>query len=154
MLLNTTYQNVFSDNANHNKNAYMNWRMDYAYPIHNFAVMAKGYMDAALSLANECLADNSYKKADGLIFPILFNADQPIELYLKAIMWELNKLENTGKSFDGGHDIKQLPGVVKGLINKHCNKEDRAESESGSAMLQHILKNFIYYSILIQVVVL
>lgn len=63
-------------------------------------------MDAALSLADKCLADNTDKKADELIFPILFNADQSIELYLKAIIWELNRLEEKDDDFPTGHDLR------------------------------------------------
>lgn len=82
-------------------------------------------MDAALSLTNECIADNSDKKADELIFPTVFNADQSIELYLKAIIWELNRLEEKDDDFPTGHDLRQLLNEVKKLISDHCNKEDR-----------------------------
>ncbi|MGE1164457.1 hypothetical protein ACQJ0Y_14410 [Peribacillus simplex] len=100
--------NVFSYNADIEKNAYLNWRTSKHDHIHNMIVLADGFMSAATLLAKQVLLDNVDKKADSLIFPILFNANHGIEVYLKAISWSLNILNNTGKRFDPHHKLYLL----------------------------------------------
>lgn len=85
------YNDIFSENQDREKNAYMNWRM-ISDQRHNFKVIANGYMKSAISLISICLENNDDKKADELIFPILFNANHSIELYLKAIIWKINQI--------------------------------------------------------------
>ena len=41
---------IFSSNADINKTAYLNWRTDKHEPIHNFQVLANGYLKAAIDL--------------------------------------------------------------------------------------------------------
>ncbi|MGE1104099.1 hypothetical protein [Peribacillus simplex] len=90
--------NVFSYNADIEKNAYLNWRTNRNDHIHNMIVLADGFMSAATLLAKQVLLDNvdkidnADKKTDSLIFPILFNANHGIGVYLKAISWSLNIL--------------------------------------------------------------
>ena len=43
-------------------------------------------------IAEAALVDNWDKKADSLIYPIIFNANHAIESYLKATVWTLNIL--------------------------------------------------------------
>ena len=110
----------FSENHDRNKNAYMNWRMIYDQS-HNFKAIGDGYMRSALMLLYVCLENNSDKKADELIFPILFNANQSIELYLKAIIWKANQIiltreyihneidtEMDNGYFPNSHDLNNL----------------------------------------------
>jgi len=114
-----TFKPIFSTNGNVDKNAYLNWRMSQSSQWYNFNAIADGYRDAALTLARSCLEDQYKisKKADELIFPILFNANHAIELYLKSMMWEIYLLENNLKDkYDGGHDIRQLFKTVQKMI--------------------------------------
>lgn len=86
-------------------------------------------MRSALMLLYVCLENNSDKKADELIFPILFNANQSIELYLKAIIWKANEVilsrENIHNEIDtkmdnsyfpNSHDLNELHGYARKKI--------------------------------------
>ena len=76
-------EQVFSYNADIEKTAYMNWRTRQHQPIHDMIIIADGYMKSAIMLAADCLQDNKDKKADIVVFPMLFAANHAIELYLK-----------------------------------------------------------------------
>jgi hypothetical protein len=110
---------IFKENKDYNKNAFLNWRVSQREDIRNMIVLADSYLDASIKLTNICLIDNFDKKADGLIFVILNNANHGIELYLKALIWTLNKLIKNDIKFDGGHNLKQLLEVVQKRIDEH-----------------------------------
>ena len=110
------------------KTAYMNWRTKQGQPIHDMIVIADGYMKAAIMLAEECLRNNMDKKADIVVFPMLFSANHAIELYLKATNWSLNMLLEEKESFCGGHDIRQIWHVVKKRLEDYeTNKEQKKQ---------------------------
>lgn len=112
------YKPIFSYGRYSEKTAYMNWRIDPGDQRHNFIAIAGGYMDAGINMAEFCLIDNNRREADELIFPMLFNVDHGIELYLKAIMWTRNLLE--GKytdDYENGHDIAQLLSDTRALLD-------------------------------------
>lgn len=117
------YKPIFSYNSDIHKNAYLNWRMEKYSPWDNFCNIADSYRDSAIELLNHCLSDEFFHEADGLIFPILFNANHAIELYLKSIMWEIHLLENDRTSdFVGGHDIRQLFQTTMSLVKEVSDK--------------------------------
>lgn len=121
-------KDIFSYNPDINKNAYMNWRIDRNSNINNMINIADGYMNSSLLLAKQVLTDNSDKKADILIFPILFNVNHSIELCLKAINWSLNILLDNGKKNEGSHDIKQIFFNVCSRVNEfEKDKEKRKQ---------------------------
>ncbi|WML56555.1 hypothetical protein [Neobacillus sp. PS2-9] len=101
-------KDIFSYNGEIEKNAYMNWRTQRYNPTHNMNVIAKGFSDSALLLAKDILKDNRDKKADILIFPLLFNTNHSIEVYLKAICWQQNLLLNKNETFEPNHNLKGL----------------------------------------------
>lgn len=110
---------IFSRNVDVDKIAFLNWRTSkYSY-IQNMYVLAEGYMSSALILAKKCLDNNDDKKGDMLIFPILNNANHAIELYLKAILWTLNKIIKNNAKIEGGHNIKQIYETVKSRIREY-----------------------------------
>src|SRR5699024_7205560 len=98
-------KDIFSYNKDIEKNAYMNWRTQRFDQIQNMIVIAEGFRDSSLLLVEQILKDNTDKKADNLIFPILFNANHSIEVYLKAINWTQNKLLNKDDTFAKTHDL-------------------------------------------------
>ncbi|HHB1899412.1 TPA: hypothetical protein ACOQ39_001638 [Bacillus cereus] len=104
----------------------MNWRTHSYDPIHNMIVVAEGFKDSALLLVKEILKDNTDKKADNLIFPVLFNANHSIEVYLKAICWTQNLLLNKSDTFDGNHNLKGLFTKVVTLENELNILEDKS----------------------------
>ena len=64
--------------------AYLNWRMDKRDRSLTYAMMAEGYWKASVRLLDLLLNDNGGHDADAVVFPILFDAHQSLELYLKA----------------------------------------------------------------------
>lgn len=90
---------IFSYNVDTNKTAYMNWRTRQHEPIQSMNVIAYGYFQSAILLAEECIKDNYDKKADVLIFPMLFSVNHAIELYEKSICWSLNILLGQQSTF-------------------------------------------------------
>jgi len=119
-------KDIFSYNTDIEKNAYMNWRTNRFDHIHNMIVVAEGFKDSALLLVKEILKDNRGKKADNLIFPILFNANHSIEVYLKAICWMQNQLLEKSDTFDGNHNLKGLFTKVVALENELNKSNDKA----------------------------
>lgn len=105
-------KNIFSFNLDIRKNAYLNWRMDRNDQAHNLYVLASDYADGAIALINCVLLDNSDKKADALIMPVLYNIDQSIEVYLKAIIREIEELLGGTVSIYKTHDINELKNTL------------------------------------------
>ncbi|WP_342567783.1 hypothetical protein MKY09_05305 [Psychrobacillus sp. FSL K6-4046] len=121
-------EDVFSNNIDINKNAYINWRIEKHNPIKNMLTIADGFMESSIILAEQALEDNRDKKADIIIYPILFNANHAIELYLKAIGWTVNILLHNDKKVEGGHDIQQILNVVKSRVNEFEMDKDRKKT--------------------------
>lgn len=109
---------IFTSNLDINKTAYLNWRTEKHQPIHNMNVLADGYLKGALILSRQCLVDNNDKKADILIYPILFSVNQAIELYAKSICWSLNILLGYKSSYIENHDIRGILLTVKQKVNE------------------------------------
>ncbi len=81
--------------------------------IYNMIVIAEGFMQSSLLLTKRLLDDNEDKISDIVIYPILFNANHAIELYLKAITWTFNILLEKPYKIEGIHNIQQILQVVK-----------------------------------------
>lgn len=109
-------KNIFSYNKDVDKNAYMNWRTHRHRYIYNMIIIAEGFMKSSIILAEQAIKDNHDKKADILVYPIVFNANHAIELYLKAITWTLNVLLGKNKKIEGKHNIKQTYSVVNARV--------------------------------------
>lgn len=109
---------VFSYNLDINKTAYLNWRTYTHQPIHNFQILAQGYIKAAIDLAQECIDNNIDRKADILIFPMLFSANHGIELFVKSICWSLNILLGYKSSYKENHDIRGIWLTAKQKIKE------------------------------------
>ena len=119
----------------------MNWRISKDDGM-SFWSLAEGYFETADALISKCLEDNSDKKADIFIFPILFNVVHAVELSLKAINDYLNIILYDKAKIEGGHDIKQLSDVTLKLLQKFKAKENNNEvAESITAI--KLVKKFI-----------
>lgn len=116
---------LFSNNPDINKNAYLNWRTRHHQPIHNMMVLAEGYFDSSKLLTKCCLEDNTDKKADAVIFPILFSFNHGIELYLKSICWSLNLLLNYKSKYPKNHNIRGIWYSTKDKIQEFGFDIDR-----------------------------
>lgn len=64
------------------------------------------------------IRNNRDKKADVLIFPILNNLNNGIELYLKAILWNINELMGRERKMEGKHNIKQIYNTLQARIGE------------------------------------
>lgn len=116
-------RSIFSGNADINKNAYMNWRTSWREASDSMVELAKGFIESALELSQSCVDDNRHKRADILIFPILFNANHGIEVYLKSICWTLNQLLQTNKDFSKHHNLNNLLEDTQNLIERYTDQE-------------------------------
>lgn len=116
---------VFSYNVDVNKTAYMNWQTSPHDHIYNMIVIADGFMSSAIMLASSALEDNWDKKADSIIFPMIFNANHAIELYLKATVWTLNFLLKNGQKIEGKHDIQQILQTLKKRVQTFESDKDK-----------------------------
>jgi hypothetical protein len=101
------------------KAAYLNWRIEENYDIGNMIAIADGHLSSSIELARVCLKNNKDKKADKLVFPIFANANHGIELYLKSLIWILNKLTKSRFKIEGTHDIQQMLKTVQAKILKY-----------------------------------
>lgn len=93
--------------------------------IYNMIVIADGFMSSAIMLASSALEDNWDKKADSIIYPMIFNADHAIELYLKATVWTLNILLKNGQKIEGKHDIQQILQTLKKRVLMFESDKDK-----------------------------
>ena len=110
---------IFSKNKTVDKNAFLDWRISPYGEIENLHAIAEGYLSSSIELAKTCLVNNLDKKADMLVFPILNNANHGIELYLKAILWTLNKIIKSKTKVEGKHNIKQIYETIRGRIENY-----------------------------------
>ena len=126
---NITMKKVFNYNSDVEKTAYLNWRTNMHEPIQNMNVLAEGYFQSALLLAKECLNNNDDKKADILIFPMLFAVNHGIELYEKSIYWSMNILLGYNSRYNDNHNIRGIWYAVKEKITQYGFGYGRTESE-------------------------
>ncbi len=123
--------NYFKFTGDIQASAYLNWRFDFIRNLENrFFEMAKGYLDTSIVLIDQCLEDNSDKKADIWIFPILFNVVHGIEVYLKAFnsLYRIHTdLQNNGNpqgsKIEGKHNIRQLCQIAVKQLRDTCNRK-------------------------------
>lgn len=123
---------VFSSNNNFKKNAYLNWRTKKNDDLSNMIVIAEGYEEATFSLINSVLNDNHDNKADSLIFPILFNANHSMEVYLKNICWSLNRLLKKDETIKGNkfafhHELDKHYQNMIALENEYQPNSNKKE---------------------------
>lgn len=114
---------IFTGNIDFEKSAFLNWRTSKHEDIQNMLVLAEGFLSSSIELAKTSLADNKDKKADMLIFPILTNANHGIELYLKSLVWTLNRLLNSQYKIEGKHNIKQILETAKAKIKEYKDQD-------------------------------
>lgn len=133
----------FCSNPSTDKTAYMNWRISFHRGTgEQFFAISEGYAESAINLINECLNDNSDKKADAWIFPILHCIVHSIELALKAIIFHLEILLEEQPSIEGNHDIKQLnQTAISKLIDLKLKKIYGGLDEAKTAL--RLIEKFI-----------
>ena len=90
------------------KTAFLNWRIYRNDEIGNILSLAEGFLFSSINLLKLCISNNRDNKADVLIFPILTNMNHGIELYLKALIWTINKLKKSEEKFPKTHNLKTL----------------------------------------------
>ena len=115
-------RDLFSYNSDIRKNAYLNWRTDHNDQIGNLCVLGDDFATGAEQLMNSILENNSDKKADALIMPIMYCIDQYIELTTKAVIWLVEDLLGEARSKITTHDIAQLKQTMVSRIKKKETK--------------------------------
>lgn len=145
---------IYKYNADLKKTAFLNWRF-HSQGKSNMDVLAEPFMDVAGYILEGLLEDNHDKKADSLIFPILFNMSHGIELYLKAIREEIDILilykkddYNCTEISTNGHNIKNIIKSINDKIiemgkNKVVFPREIDELKDLMSVVEHIVNNFI-----------
>ena len=139
-------ETIFQYNADINKTAYLNWRTQCTFTKRSkFIVMGEAFFSTAYNLIQQCILDNSDKKADSWIFPILFNIVHGIEVYLKAINVSLSFTQNKDRKItEGKHDIKGLCKTAKNLIIKFKTEKKNKTTEEmfvGIKVVERFINN-------------
>lgn len=136
-------ETFFAYNKDIDKTAYMNWRLSFDRSFASqFSTLADGFFESSIKMIDICLEDNSDKKADSWIFPILFNIVHGIELYLKSINLDMNVILEQDVKIEGGHRIKQLCDVAqKRLMEIKQKVEIDGVQEMITAL--KVVKNFV-----------
>lgn len=114
---------IFTGNQDIDKTAFLNWRTAKSEDIGNMLALAEGFLSSAIELSKKCIENNEDKKADMLIFPILTNANHGIELYLKSIIWTLNRLMKSDQKIEGSHNIQQMFQTVQAKIKEYKDND-------------------------------
>ncbi len=137
-------ETIFDYNADINKTAYLNWRIDsYTNPRRQFVIIGEAYFSTAYCLIKKCLENNADKKADAWIFPIMFSIVHGIEVYLKAINAGLNViLGKTRTDIEGKHDIKQLCSTAKKLLIEYKSTNENSTKNDMFTAIK-VIENFI-----------
>lgn len=100
--------------------AFLNWRMDKLDRSLNYAMMAEGYWKAAIRLLDSLLGDNAGHDADAIVFPILFDAHQSLELYLKATriaVCEVKGANPWNVNIKSIHDLDKLTSSLNSTLD-------------------------------------
>lgn len=138
-------ESIFGFNRDIEKNAYLNWRLTRSVGVgEQFWELAEGYFQSAFWLTESCVKDNSDKKADIIIFPILFNLIHGIELLLKAINSYLYMILERKPCIKGSHNIKQLSSeALKRLQDLKANddSEDIVSAITAMKLIQRFINN-------------
>lgn len=138
-------ESFFGFNKDISKNAYLNWRIVRSWDVGaQFWELSEGYFQSAYWLIDGCLQDNRDKKADIIIFPILFNLIHGIELSLKAINCYLYMVLNKESAIKGKHDIRQLADEAKKRLldlKKKDNSEDIVSAITAMKLVQKFIGN-------------
>lgn len=109
---------LFSYNQNIQKNAYLNWRTDKNDKAYNLYVLASDFADGAVVMINAILSDNTDKKADALIMPILCCINQSIELYIKTVIRLVEEQIDGAVSNYTTHNNSELKNIMIAKIRK------------------------------------
>lgn len=135
---------IFQYNNDIEKTAYLNWRLGFSNESRRqFVILGESFFSSAYYLIEECLNDNSDKKADSWIFPIMFSVVHGTEVYLKAINAVLSTIlgKKRGVS-EGGHDLKGLCGTARNLIIEYKNSYKNTTTEQ-MFMAVKVVEKFI-----------
>ena len=88
--------------------AFISWRMRDGNDSQKYVEQGEGYFVSSIILLEQCLLENRDRKGDGVIFPILFNIEQGIELYLKGFIYLIRENGASVNFKINVHNIKQL----------------------------------------------
>lgn len=145
------YNSVYKLNCDLHKSAFLNWRFEFEDEVDSgFNILGESFMETAGYLLENAMNFNSDHKADSMIFPILFNIFQGLELYLKSIREKLNILiKNEEPLSKKGHNIigliEDLQGKLKQLKKISGNRYNKNIDELFQELevVSKIVKNLL-----------
>lgn len=124
--------------------AFLNWRMDKLDRSQNYAMMAEGYWKAAVRLLDSLLGDNAGHDADPIVFPILFDAHQSLELYLKATriaVCEAKGANPWSVNIKSIHDLDKLTSSLNSALDAGDERLTRTKETTTYFELVDLLKS-------------
>lgn len=104
--------------------AYLSWRMQSDSHAEKFKEMGEGYFVSAIIILENCLAENRDRKGDSVIFPVLFNVEHAIELYLKASLKMLNEHGHPIQYRSHAHSISDLSESLRNGVQQISSISD------------------------------
>ena len=131
--------------------AYLNWRFGGYSRYEQFCTMGDSYLETQYNQLWMLVQNRRDHRADGWIFPILFNTMHGIECYLKGFGGQLEYLEKVVKGVPiediefknpWGHELLPLSvGVIKQLDDLYQLTKDERFKEATEAI--EFIKSFI-----------
>lgn len=123
--------------------AYLNWRMRKFDRAANYAAMAEGYELGAVRLLDTLIENNAGHDADAVIFPVLFDAHQAVELYLKAALVAVCEASNQNPwsvEIPVKHNLKNLLNTLNAKIPSAEERIIRKREASSLFVLMDFLE--------------
>lgn len=135
-------ESIFQYNTDINHTAYLNWRVEpHDSNRRQFVVMGEAFFDTAYNLIQQCLRDNTDKKADSWIFPILFDIVHGTEVYLKAINAAFSVVLNKQRGItEGGHDLKALCATARKMIIEYKTANNTSTAAQMLTAINYVQK--------------
>lgn len=108
-------------------------------PYNNqFDVYAVGYLRAGDILVDYILKNGHYMST--LVFPIIFNYRQYIELRLKEIIWSARTLHDQNGRYPRNHNVADLWATAKQILD--LTSENIAENDEDYLLVDRLIADF------------
>lgn len=144
----------FTQGRDYGRMAYLNWRFDKENEFEQFCVMGQAFFEPQYYILWELLNTADINKADGWVFPVVFNTIHGIECYLKGILGALNIYLRFIKGGSKKNDLKfkfesthEITTFCKNTIEKmeEIAKKDASDYWKNFIDKMKVVQKFVEY---------